>query len=69
MGVLVDVYNVLFVSMWMCMRLPGMVVFVLVLDVLMVVQHVRVRVRGVPVSVLMTVWGRHSIALFSIIPV
>jgi hypothetical protein len=64
--VFVSVLNVLLVDMWVRVSLSVMTVLVLVLDVVMIMQDVRVRMRHVPVRVLMGVLCRgHSIAPFS----
>ena len=53
--VFVSVLKVLFVDVRVLVGLSAVTVLVLVLDVLMIVQDVRVRMRHVPVCVLMGV--------------
>lgn len=55
MRVVVSVLKLLLVNVRMLVSLCVVTVFVFVLDVLMIVQDVRVRMRHVPVRVLMGV--------------
>lgn len=59
MGVFVLLFEAFLVNMWMCVVLPVVAVFVLVLDVLMVVQDMRVRMRQFVVRVLVSVRCGH----------
>jgi TRAP-type uncharacterized transport system fused permease subunit len=52
------------VSVWMGMGLPVVAVFVLVLDVVVVVQDVGMRMRLIPMGVLMGVLCGHHLLRF-----
>jgi hypothetical protein len=54
----------LLVSVWMGMGLPVVAVFVLVLDVVVVVQDVGMRMRLIPMGVLMGVLCGHHLLRF-----
>lgn len=59
MRVFVLFFEAFLVNMCVCVGLPVVAVFVLVLDVLMVVQDMRVRMRQFVVRVLVSVWCGH----------
>lgn len=60
MRVFVLLFEAFLVNMWVCVGLPVVAVFVLVLDVLMVVQDMRMRMRQFVVRVLVSVRCGHQ---------
>jgi hypothetical protein len=61
--VFVILYEVALMGMRVCVGLPVMAVFVLVLNMVMIMQDVRVRMRHVLVGVLVSVLRGHSCPL------